>query len=186
MLGNLARVSGDRLFGGLTRRLSDAGFRPLTALVCELVAAAASGLCLGGRARVAAAALLLVHGFCDYLDGALRRARSTGPSPCPRREAGLHATSDKVAEIAIFLGMGIGDWGPWWLVLAALSTSIGATLAGFWARRAHGAPRERSTFDRADRVVVLLLGLLIGRVEAGLAVVLVMNLVIMAQRLRWR
>jgi len=170
------------LLAGANTWLAKAGVPAAAAHLGEVLAAAAAGLCLGSGERVAALIFLGLHGFFDYLDGALQRAggRPAGDRP---RAAMVHAAVDKAAEFFIFLGLGFGRLGPWWLVGAALATSLAATLAGIRLLRVKGIARERALFDRADRMFLLFVSLAANLVRAGLLAVLAMNCLLLGHRL---
>ena len=74
VLGNIVRNAGDRVVPSVVSVLSRAGMRPASCHVCEVLSAAASAAALVLHMRPLALAFFLVHGFFDYLDGALRRS----------------------------------------------------------------------------------------------------------------
>jgi phosphatidylglycerophosphate synthase len=183
MLGNVVRNIGDRAASALISRLARVGMRPGTCNVCEVIAAVCSGAALACKYPGPALILFVLHGFFDYLDGALRRSGVPAVSNDVLRAERDHALADKAAELALLLGIAIGEWAPWGLVMAAMVSSLVATLTGFWACRARGIPRDRSVFDRTDRMLVLFGCLLLRQIMFGLYAIVIMNCIIIVQRL---
>ena len=161
MLGNIVRNSGDRIVRSAVSALSRAGMRPASCHVCEVLSATASAAALVLHMRPLALAFFLVHGFFDYLDGALQRSDPSSATDSPALADRNHALADKLSEVAIFVGIALGQYAAWWLAAAAAITSIAATCIGFAVQGRTGVPRSRSVFDRTDRVMVLLAFLLV-------------------------
>jgi len=183
MLGEILKGRTDRLMSGLTSRLAGGGVRPGVARVGEIVSACACAACLALGLKAAGLALLVVHVFFDYLDGALKRAGAREPFLDAWGAEKAHAVTDKAAEATIFAGIGFGDWAQWWSVAVALVTSLAATLSGVFSLRLAGVRRETSFFDRTDRMFLLLLSIAANRVQAGLLAIVVINCVIIAERI---
>ena len=129
-----------------------------------LVAIGATALVITGH-LFAAGFVVLGAGFFDILDGAL--ARSTNRTT--RFGAILDSTLDRLAEAALLLGI---------LVLYAREQSVtevlvvglalvGSLLVSYIRARAEGAGLEcqEGLFTRAERVVVLALGLLLSQID---------------------
>ena len=120
-----------------------------------------------------------------------RGARRRGPSPSPEDAARAernHALADKLAEAAIFLGIGLGQYAAWWLVITVWLTSVAATGVGFVMLHAAGIPRGLALFDRTDRMLALLAFLLLAFLSAApplalLCVMIAMDLATVIQRL---
>ena len=128
-------------------------------------------------------ALVLVSGLFDLLDGAL--ARFTKQST--KFGAILDSTFDRVSEAVIFCGLLIwlmrgGATSGIVLVFAAL---IGSFLVSYIRARAEGLGLECHVglFTRAERVIVLALGLLVNQVFIALWVLVVFVYITVAQRL---
>ena len=135
----------------------------------------------------AAGFVVLVAGFFDLLDGAL--ARSTKRTT--QFGAVLDATLDRLAEAVLLLGL---------LFLYARAQSIaeilvvgvaliGSLLVSYIRARAEalGLECQVGLFTRAERVVVLVLGLLLSQIDyalvIALAIIVVFSFITVSQRL---
>ena len=183
---NLADIRKDlacHITDPMVRILSKSGITPnaltLINLALNIVAAyviAVGHFLLGG-------ALVLVSGLFDLLDGAL--ARFTNQST--KFGAILDSTVDRISEAAIFCGLLI-----WYvpqgarleivLIFAAL---IGSFLVSYIRARAEGVGWQCQVglFTRAERVIVLAIGLLLNQIFIALCVLVVFVFVTVAQRL---
>lgn len=127
---------------------------------------AAAGLVAFGHLRWAGV-VLIVAGSFDIPDGAL--ARSTHASY--PYGAFLDSTLDRYSEGAIYIGLAayfVGMGGPLqrWLVLATLAALAGSFLVSYVRARAQslGFTCETGLFARPERVVVTVVGLILGGV----------------------
>jgi len=130
--------------------------------------------------------LVLVSGLCDILDGAL--ARLTGRST--KFGAILDSTVDRIAEAAVLCGLLF-----WYVqggaeenrlaVVLVLIVLVGSFLVSYIKARAEGVGWrcEVGLFTRAERVIVLALGLLIGQVFIAICVLSVFVSFTVVQRL---
>jgi CDP-diacylglycerol--glycerol-3-phosphate 3-phosphatidyltransferase len=136
-----------------------------------------------------AGVVLAFGGTFDILDGAL--ARST------RRSypygAFLDSTLDRYAEGAVYLGLAVyfaGTPGPYqrWLILATVAALAGSFLVSYVRARAQslGFTCETGLFARPERVVLTVIGLLLGGVWLdGVVVILaVLTNITALQRIR--
>jgi CDP-diacylglycerol--glycerol-3-phosphate 3-phosphatidyltransferase len=121
--------------------------------------------------------VLLLAALCDALDGAL--ARETGK--VSRFGAFLDSTIDRVDETVVFAGIAAyflripNAWGDFWAVLSLLV--LGGSLITSYARaRAEGLGLDCSVgvFERPERVAVTLLGLFLGTIALGLAMLVLL------------
>ena len=124
----------------------------------------AAGLVAIGQLRWAGV-VLIVAGTCDILDGAL--ARSTNAAY--PYGAFLDSTLDRYSEGAVYLGLAayfVTVGGPLqeWLVLATLAALAGSFLVSYVRARAQslGFVCKSGLFQRPERVVVTVIGLLLG------------------------
>jgi CDP-diacylglycerol--glycerol-3-phosphate 3-phosphatidyltransferase len=131
---------------------------------------------------------VLLAGLLDTFDGAL--ARQTGR--VSRFGAVLDSTLDRLSEGVVLLSI--------IFVLARDGSGLGAVLAGatlmlsfsvsYIRARAEGVGLECSEgwFTRTERVIVMALGLVLNQLIIALAVVSVLSLITVAQRLfvTWR
>jgi archaetidylinositol phosphate synthase len=132
----------------------------------------------GGLHPFVGGLLLAVSGFFDVLDGAV--ARATGRTS--QRGAFLDSTLDRVAEVAIYLGIIVGSYANPSFVLLALSLSLlvsytrakgdalGVNLAGI------------GVGERSERLVVLIAASLLGIVWQGVVIVAILALITFVQR----
>lgn len=151
-----------------------------------LVSGGAAALIITGH-LFAAGWVVLVAGFFDLLDGALARSANR----VTLFGTVLDATLDRLAEAALLLGI---------LVLYAREQStvgimivglalIGSVLVSYIRARAEsvGLECQVGLFTRAERVVVLALGLLLSQIDdaliIALAVIVVFSFVTVGQRL---
>jgi len=135
-------------------------------------------LALGAAALIvtahpfAAGFVVLIAGFFDILDGALaRRLKKVSPFG-----AVLDSTLDRLSEAVVLLAILVlyaqePAFTPMVLVCLAL---IGSFLVSYVRARAEGAGLECGVglFTRAERVVVLALGLLLSGIACALAIAL--------------
>jgi CDP-diacylglycerol--glycerol-3-phosphate 3-phosphatidyltransferase len=173
----------------MVRILSRSGLTPniltLINLALNLVAAyvIATGHFLPGGV------LILCSGLFDLLDGALARftKRTT------RFGAVLDSTVDRVSEAATLCGLLIwyvSQEGATLEVMLVLAVLVGSFLVSYIRARAEGVGWQCQVglFTRAERVIVLAIGLLINRVFAhsvfvALCILAVFVFVTVAQRL---
>ncbi|MBI4187370.1 MAG: CDP-alcohol phosphatidyltransferase family protein [Chloroflexi bacterium] len=137
-----------------------------------LLALGAAALVVAGY-PVAAGIAILVASFFDMLDGALaRHLKKTGPFG-----AVLDSTLDRLAEAALLLGiMAVyaREQSTGGVLLAGLAL-VGSLLVSYTRARAEALGLECQTglFTRAERVVVLALGLLLSQIDHALVIALV-------------
>jgi CDP-diacylglycerol--glycerol-3-phosphate 3-phosphatidyltransferase len=144
------------------------GRTPLTPNQVTIVGLAltffASGLVAFGQLRWAGIVLIFA-GTCDIVDGALARTtRASYPYG-----AFLDSTLDRYSEGAVYLGLAayfVTVDGPLqrWLVLATLAALAGSFLVSYVRARAQslGFTCKSGLFQRPERVVVTVIGLIIG------------------------
>jgi len=128
-------------------------------------------------------ALVFVSGLFDLLDGAL--ARFTKQST--KFGAILDSTIDRLSEAAIFCGLLV-----WYMpkvatleIVLIFAALIGSFLVSYIRARAEGLGLECRVglFTRAERVIVLAVGLLVNQVFIALWVLVVFVYITVAQRL---
>lgn len=135
----------------------------------------------------AAGFLVLVAGFFDILDGALARHTNR----VTNFGALLDSTLDRLAEAVLLLGILVlyareQSLAPILIVCVAL---VGSLLVSYIRARteAIGIECQVGLFTRAERVVVLALGLLLSQIDnallIALAVIVVFSFVTVGQRL---
>ena len=125
--------------------------------------------------------LILVAGLFDLLDGALARfAKKT-----TKFGAILDSAVDRISEAAIFCGLLV-----WYMpgrseILLIFAVLIGSFLVSYIRARAEGLGLEckGGLFTRAERVIVLAVGLLVNQVIIALWILVVFVYVTVVQRL---
>src|SRR5438874_6565988 len=129
----------------------------------------AAGLAAFGQLRWAGVVLIFA-GTCDILDGAL--ARSTNAAY--PYGAFLDSTLDRYSEGAVYLGLAayfvtIDPPLQEWLILATLSALAGSFLVSYVRARAQslGFVCKTGLFQRPERVVLTVIGLLFGAAFGG-------------------
>ena len=137
---------------------------------------------------LAAGIVVLIAGFFDILDGAL--ARSTNRTT--QFGAVLDSTLDRLAEALLLLGV-LVLYAREQLVAESLVVGValvGSLLVSYIRAKAEslGLECQIGLFTRAERVVVLALGLLLNQLLIALAIILVFSFVTVSQRLLhvWR
>jgi CDP-diacylglycerol--glycerol-3-phosphate 3-phosphatidyltransferase len=173
-----------RITNPIVRILSKSGITPnaltFINLALNIVAAyviATGHFLLGGI-------LVLVSGLFDLLDGAL--ARFTKQTT--KFGAILDSTVDRISEAAILCGLLI--WyvpqeGASLKIVLIFVVLIGSFLVSYIRARAEGLGWQCQVglFTRAERVIVLAIGLLINQIFIALCVVVVFVFITVVQRL---
>ena len=135
----------------------------------------------------AAGFVVLAAGFFDILDGALARRTNR----VTRFGAALDSTLDRLAEAVILIGLLVVYAREQAVAEVALvgATLIGSQLVSYVRAKAEGLGLqcEVGIFTRAERVVLLVLGLLLSRFDyaliTALAIIMVFSYVTVGQRL---
>jgi CDP-diacylglycerol--glycerol-3-phosphate 3-phosphatidyltransferase len=127
--------------------------------------------------------LVLVSGLFDLLDGALARfIKQT-----TKFGAILDSTVDRISEAAILCGLLI-----WYIpqgssleIVLIFAVLIGSFLVSYIRARAEGLSWQCQVglFTRAERVIVLAIGLLINQIFIALCILVVFVFITVAQRL---
>ena len=121
---------------------------------------------------------LLVSGFFDIVDGQV--ARITGQTS--KKGAFLDSIFDKVAEVAIFLGILIGGYSEGYIVLMAIGFSL---LVSYTRARAESLGIQLQGIgigERAERLLVIAIIGMIGYLNYAVAIVAVIAGVTFVQR----
>ena len=184
------------MFSRLFRRWTPQLMRPLMVMLARagvsangLTAAGLAGCALAGvliamGSLVAAGCLVLLSGILDAMDGELARQTGTA-SPYG---AFLDSVADHYGDLAIYLGI------AWSLLQAGNAAFVMATMLAMFGSvmgshvRSRGGllgldTKDVGLFTRAERIFVLVVGLLTGWIEGAIAVLAVANNVSALQRL---
>ena len=149
-----------------------------------LLAVGAAVLIVTGH-LFAAGFVVLFAGFFDMLDGAL--ARYTNQTTC--FGAVLDSTLDRLSEAVLLIGillyvLYVGNQSSVAVLLVFLAL-FGSLLVSYIRARAEALDLECQVglFTRAERVIVLALGLLLNQVVIALAIIVVFSFFTFGQRL---
>lgn len=149
-----------------------------------LLLALGVGALIGLGYLLAAGLVVLFAGFFDILDGAL--ARRTGQTT--RFGAVFDSTVDRIAEGATLIGITAlflvrGE--PAWTVILAGVAMLSSFLVSYIRGRAEAVKIDCQVgiFTRAERVIILALGLLIDQVLIVLAIITALSVITVIQRL---
>jgi len=177
--GNLA----SRITNPLVGILSKSRLKPNTLTFIELAISIGAAYAIVIGYFLLGGVLVLVSGLFDLLDGAL--ARFTKQST--KFGAILDSTIDRLSEAAIFCGLLV-----WYMpkvatleIVLIFAALIGSFLVSYIRARAEGLGLECRVglFTRAERVIVLAVGLLVNQVFIALWVLVVFVYITVAQRL---
>jgi CDP-diacylglycerol--glycerol-3-phosphate 3-phosphatidyltransferase len=183
-LTDIRRSLAYRITNPIVRILSKSGITPnaltFINLALSIVAAyviATNHLTLGG-------ALVLVSGLFDLLDGAL--ARFTKQTT--KFGAILDSTVDRISEAATLCGLliwSVPREGASLKIVLIFVVLIGSFLVSYIRARAEGLGWQCQVglFTRAERVIVLAIGLLINQIFIALCVLAVFVFITVVQRL---
>ena len=122
--------------------------------------------------------ILLISGFFDIVDGSVARATKQ----MSRKGAFLDSTFDKVAEVAIFLGILYGGLADGRIVLVALGLSL---LVSYTRARAESLGIELKGVgigERAERLIVIAAFSIAGYTEYGMIIVAIIAGITFIQR----
>ncbi|MEK7848197.1 MAG: CDP-alcohol phosphatidyltransferase family protein [Chloroflexota bacterium] len=181
-LSRLRRGLVQPLADGLSRPLARSGLSANMLTVLGLLTSLGVGLLAYLGELLAAGLLLVAAGVLDLLDGAVARRRGQAT----RLGALLDSTLDRVGEAAVFFGILLfflqrdNDVGAA-LALAALAASY---LVSYIKARGEGLGLDCPVgfFTRPERVIVLILGLLVGQLTVALGLIAILSLATAAQR----
>ena len=130
------------------------------------------GLVIGGI-------LLLVSGFFDMVDGQV--ARVTGKTS--KKGSYLDSMFDKIAEVAIFLGLLIGGYAESYLVMLAITLSLLVSYARAKSDALNINLQGIGIGERAERLLVIAIIGIIGYMEPAVMIVVVIAGITLIQRM---
>jgi CDP-diacylglycerol---glycerol-3-phosphate 3-phosphatidyltransferase len=173
--------------GPVVRLLARTSITPNGLTVCSLGITIIAAVLVAFEYFIAAALVMLFASFFDILDGAL--ARST--NRVTKFGAALDSSLDRLAEAVIFIALMV--------VYTRAQSIVGVMLAGaalvcsmmvsYVRARAEGlgVDCQVGIFTRAERIAVLVIGLLLGRfswvIPTVLVVIIVLSSITVGQRL---
>ncbi|MBI3254503.1 MAG: CDP-alcohol phosphatidyltransferase family protein [Nitrosarchaeum sp.] len=130
------------------------------------------GLIIGGI-------LLLVSGFFDMVDGQV--ARATGKTS--QKGSYLDSMFDKIAEVAIFLGLLVGGYAEPYLVMLAITLSLLVSYARAKSDALNIKLQGVGIGERAERLLVIAVIGIIGYMEPAVIIVVVIAGITLVQRM---
>jgi CDP-diacylglycerol--glycerol-3-phosphate 3-phosphatidyltransferase len=172
-----------RITNPIVRILSKSGITPNALTIINLALNIVAAYVIATGHFLFGGVLVLVSGLFDLLDGAL--ARFTKQTT--RFGAILDSTVDRISEAATLCGFLI-----WYLargsqleIVLIFAVLIGSFLVSYIRARAEGLGWQCQVglFTRAERVIVLAIGLLINQIFIALCVVAVFVFITVVQRL---
>jgi len=130
-------------------------------------------------AFVLGGALLLVSGFFDVVDGQVARVTKK----TSKKGGFLDSVFDKVAEVAIFLGILVGNFAEPYLVFLAITMSL---LVSYSRSRAESLGIKLQGIgigERAERLLVIaILGMIPGMMQYAVIIVIIISAITFVQR----
>lgn len=130
------------------------------------------GLIIGGI-------LLLVSGFFDMVDGQV--ARITGKTS--KKGSYLDSMFDKIAEVAIFLGLLVGGYAEPYLVMLAITLSLLVSYARAKSDALNIKLQGVGIGERAERLLVIAIIGIIGYMEPAVIIVVIIAGITLVQRM---
>jgi CDP-diacylglycerol--glycerol-3-phosphate 3-phosphatidyltransferase len=185
-MASLAEIRGSiasRITNPVVGILSRSGIKPNALTFINLALNIVAAYVIAGSHFVLGGVLVLVSGLFDLLDGAL--ARFTGQTT--RFGAILDSTVDRISEAAILCGLLV-----WYIpqeakiaIVLVFAVLIGSFLVSYIRARAEGLGLQCQIglFTRAERVIVLAIGLLVNQVFITLCILAVLIYITVVQRL---
>jgi CDP-diacylglycerol--glycerol-3-phosphate 3-phosphatidyltransferase len=181
---NLRRNLAYRITGPVVRILSKSGITPNTLTFINLAVNLIAAYFIATGHFLLAGVLVLVAGLFDLLDGALARFTEQAT----RFGAILDSVVDRISEAAILCGLLI-----WYIpqeeaglgIVLIFVVLIGSFLVSYIRARAEGLGWQCQVglFTRAERVIVLAIGLLVNQIFIALCVLAVFVFITIVQRL---
>lgn len=182
MIGKLVKAFGDRYFSPVNKTCSRLGVTKAQVNLLEIAAGCAAGIAYAAGWAWAGWALLVAHGFLDYLDGGTRRTRERSMKGYRLWGWDTHVIADKIGDVAVCVGLALGGLADPWLALLALASSVGVTVFGQLLKRRGLIYLPASIFERADKVLTILVIGPVAGYSVALLLVCGMNAVLFAQR----
>ena len=181
MLNNLRdslRPSLEKIGRGFASTGLSANFWTFVGLAFALLSAVVYGLGME-FGLIIGGILLLVSGFFDMVDGQV--ARVTGKTS--KIGSYLDSMFDKIAEVAIFLGILVGGYAEPYLVLLAITLSLLVSYARAKSDALNVKLQGVGIGERAERLLVIAIIGIIGFMEPAVIIVVVIAGITLIQRM---
>lgn len=181
MLNNL-RGTLQPILEKIGKAFASTGFSPNFWTVVGLLFALASAVVYGMGIEfglIIGGVLLLVSGFFDMVDGQV--ARITGKTS--KKGSYLDSMFDKIAEVAIFLGLLIGGYAEPYLIMLAITLSLLVSYARAKSDTLNINMQGIGIGERAERLLVIAIIGIIGYMEPAVMIVVVIAGITLVQRM---
>lgn len=187
-LAEFRRTAARRITDPLKTAVAKSGLNPNTLTWIALAISVIAAVAIATNYLIIGGVLVLLSGLFDILDGATARLTNK----VTRFGALLDSTFDRISDAALFLGLFIlylpsGASVEMVLILLAL---VGSFLTSYVRARAEGIGINCSVglFTRAERIIILALGLLFNplygfSIFIALLIIVVLGFVTVGQRL---
>jgi len=182
MLNNLRERLGPTL-EGIGRGFASTGLSPNFWTSVGLAFAFVSAIVYGTGyefAFLVGGILLLASGFFDVVDGQVARViRKTS-----QKGSFLDSMFDKIAEVAVFLGILVGGYAEPYLVLLAITLSLLVSYARSKAESLNVKLQGIGIGERAERLLVIaIIGMVPGLMEIAVIIVIIIAAITLVQRM---
>lgn len=130
-------------------------------------------------AAILGGALLLVSGFFDVVDGQVARVTKK----VSKKGGFLDSVFDKIAEVAIFLGLLVGGFAESYLVFLAITLSLLVSYARSRAESLGVKLQGIGIGERAERLLVIAIIGMIGFMQYAIIIVIIIAAITFIQRI---
>ena len=180
MLNNL-RESLKPVLEKVGKTFAATGLSPNTFTVIGLVFAFISSIIYGlgyEYSLLIAGLVLLVSGFFDIVDGQVARYANK----MSKKGGFLDSIFDKIAEVAIFFGILVGNYTEPYLVFLAIALSLLVSYTRALADSAGIKMQGIGIGERAERLLVIAIIGMIGFIEIAIIIVIIIASITLVQR----
>ena len=158
------------------------GLSPNVFTVIGLIFAFASSIIYGlgyEYSLIIGGIILLVSGFFDIVDGQVARYANK----MSKKGGFLDSIFDKIAEVAIFFGILIGNYTDPYLVFLAITLSLLVSYTRALADSAGIKMQGIGIGERAERLLVIAIVGMFGFMEIAVIIVIIIAAITLAQRI---
>ena len=158
------------------------GLSPNTFTVIGLIFAFASSIVYGlsyEYSLIIAGVILLISGFFDIVDGQVARYANK----MSKKGVFLDSVFDKIAEVAIFFGILVGNYTDPYLVFLAITLSLLVSYTRALADSAGIKMQGIGIGERAERLLVIAIVGIIGFMEIAVVIVIIISAITLGQRI---
>ena len=180
MLNNL-RESLKPILEKVGKTFAATGLSPNTFTVIGLVFAFISSIIYGlsyEYSLLIAGSVLLISGFFDIVDGQVARYANK----MSKKGGFLDSIFDKIAEVAIFFGILVGNYTEPYLVFLAITLSLLVSYTRALSDSAGIKMEGIGIGERAERLLVIAIVGIIGFIDIAVIIVIIIASITLAQR----